>query len=450
MVHLRLIASTIALNLWTITGISLQLQPGGEDQSTESKLEESLANVDKKIRTIIRKEALTSMKTPAKAPIARMHGNKTHNLSVPVIAELVDLRDAIDRHQQSGKIGSRDDGKLALTQEQVQSRNSTPNWEAFAISLKRRPQRLQGFIQAVQKQEPWLLGKISFVWATDGQEIWKNEEAQHLLVEKGYVSQVDMKQALKEPGGVAVSWWDLSPGAIGCYISHAKVWEQIVSKDLDYGLIFEDDMRHFRPDFEKIVRTGSLENPKADGDIVYLQHCSGQWDRGSDTPPEGMAELHKVDNDLIVPCTAGYLVSNKAARQLLQNAFPMQVQLDRAMAGSAVEGLSRLRYEPALAQVGNESAVSDVQESSSGASWLLQLIKFKVGDLLGMYDSPDNSTAKNSSASFARWFLGLASSDERANSSDNTTAKNSSDIAQDRRPQPELSRISESAAKDTQ
>lgn len=48
MVHLRLIASTIALNLWTITGISLQLQPGGEDQSTESKLEESLANVDKK------------------------------------------------------------------------------------------------------------------------------------------------------------------------------------------------------------------------------------------------------------------------------------------------------------------------------------------------------------------------------------------------------------------
>jgi len=265
---------------------------------------------------------------------------------------------------------------------------------------------------------------LSYVWAVDGMELSGNKNVREVLVQNGYVSMANLKQSLKEP--LAVSWWDLSPGAIGCYISHAKVWEQIVDRNLDYGLIFEDDMRHFGADFEKIVRNHTLENKKRDenaGDIVYLQHCdsSADWDRGSPTPPEEESILHELDSDLIVPCTAGYLISNSAARQLLYNAFPIKVQLDRAMAGSAIEGLRRLRYEPALAQVGNVSASSDVQESSTSITWLMNYLGFKIGDMLGLYDNvnvtePDNATAAkltemmaaNSSSFFTRWFPLLA------------------------------------------
>ena len=34
---------------------------------------------------------------------------------------------------------------------------------------------------------------------------------------------------------------ELNDGEIGAYLSHRKVWQEIVDRQLDYGIIFEDD-----------------------------------------------------------------------------------------------------------------------------------------------------------------------------------------------------------------
>jgi glycosyl transferase family 25 len=33
----------------------------------------------------------------------------------------------------------------------------------------------------------------------------------------------------------------LTPGEIGCYLSHRKVWQKIVNENLYFALVFEDD-----------------------------------------------------------------------------------------------------------------------------------------------------------------------------------------------------------------
>merc|ERR1719163_1410956 len=170
---------------------------------------------------IIRSE-LPSKPIRQHAPKHMMRMTTQPNSSSEVIAELKGLRTAIDRHMNTGKIGPANLSEAKL----IQTGLSPPSWQAFAVTLKRRPQRLTGFIDAIQQQEPWLMPHLSYIWAIDGMELSGNKNVREVLVQNGYVSMANLKQSLKEP--LAVSWWDLSPGAIGCYISHAKVWEQIV------------------------------------------------------------------------------------------------------------------------------------------------------------------------------------------------------------------------------
>lgn len=312
-----------------------------------------------------------------------------------VAAALMRLKAAISKHEDSGSFGGSQAPQLdslaaaSLPASGAAAAAGEVRWDAFVLSLKRRPERLNGFIQALKEQEPWILSRLNYVWAVDGKELSLDMTARDALVNNGFVANSDLKQSLKEP--LALVWWDLSPGAIGCYLSHAMAWEQIVERNLDYGLVFEDDMRHFSKAFEGSVRSSLIETKTSPGDIVYLQHCdsSSEWPRGSPTPPEGSSFVRHLDSDLIVPCTAGYMVSQRAARQLLHRAFPIKTQLDRAMAGDTVKGLSRLRFEPALAQVGNISMESDVQDTSTGLTWLMNYMGIRLSDIFsGAAEAP--------------------------------------------------------------
>eukprot|EP00928_Gymnodinium_smaydae_P020123 TRINITY_DN17777_c0_g1_i2.p1 TRINITY_DN17777_c0_g1~~TRINITY_DN17777_c0_g1_i2.p1 ORF type:complete len:486 (+),score=121.28 TRINITY_DN17777_c0_g1_i2:96-1553(+) len=255
-----------------------------------------------------------------------------------------------------------------------------PKWEAFVVTLRRRTERLRGFVNALAEQEPWVLERLSPIWAVDGKMLAADKVAKKTLVSNGFIELRQAETAMEEP--LAYLWWDLSPGAIGCYLSHAMAWEQIVKRGLDYGLVFEDDTRHFAKGFGDAVKSKVLERKGANGDIVYLQHCdaSANWPRGSEVAPVEPSTPHILDSDLIVPCTAAYMISQKAARQLLRYAFPLSTQLDRALAGLAVRGLTRMRFEPALAQVGKVSEESDIQDNSAGLAWLINYMSFKFGN----------------------------------------------------------------------
>jgi len=245
--------------------------------------------------------------------------------------------------------------KLALGHESSLRGHSKATWAAFVINLERRPDRLASFSNTLREQQPWILQKLHNVTGVDGRMLRGNATFQEKLVQTGRISREHLEGALS--GGNL--WPALTPGAVGLFLSHAEVWKQIAESNLDYGVVFEDDLAYFTADFEDKVRSGILENASFQDDFVYLQECS----KASAWPRSGSLEASYtvLEAEQVVPCTAAYIVSKKAAGLLLTNAFPMSTQLDHALSGAVVSGLRRASYIPSLAQVGNHSLVSDVQ-----------------------------------------------------------------------------------------
>lgn len=96
-------------------------------------------------------------------------------------------------------------------------------------------------------------------------------------------------------------------GAIGCAISHMKVWEKAVKNKNKYTAIFEDDVV-FYPEFEKYIKK-CLDNLPDDFDILYLGASHAYTN-------------YKHVNDYIkIPktayCTHAYIISDKGAKKLV-------------------------------------------------------------------------------------------------------------------------------------
>lgn len=74
-------------------------------------------------------------------------------------------------------------------------------------------------------------------------------------------------------------------GEIGCYESHRKVWKEIISKDLDFALILEDD-------FNIIGEVGKL--------VTFLEKLTTPWDYIK------LAEGKRVRKEATVESISGY------------------------------------------------------------------------------------------------------------------------------------------------
>jgi collagen beta-1,O-galactosyltransferase len=131
-----------------------------------------------------------------------------------------------------------------------------PSWFGFdniyVINLKRRPKRLERMREIMK-----LLGvEFSLFEAVDGQ----------LLGEK------DMSGIRMLPGYLDPYYKrPIKRGEIGCFLSHYRIWEEMVEKDLDRVLIFEDDIV-FAENATKILRemVEDLMKAQTDWDLIYL------------------------------------------------------------------------------------------------------------------------------------------------------------------------------------
>lgn len=268
----------------------------------------------------------------------------------------------------------------------VASLRGGPEWGAFVLNLDREPTRFAGFMRAVKDQEPWLLANLERVPAVDGKTLLSNFTNLEPLIPQ-QITLTNLERARNNANGTR-GWEELSPGAVGLYLSHAKAWQRIKDEGLQFGLVFEDDLRFFSKYFKPTI--DMMLNFKIVADIVYLQHCedSSHWPRGqgyTGYTPWGNPEPRTISMDEIVPCTAAYLLSHHAVDQLLKSAFPIESQLDRTLStkiSNATVGLQRLILEPAVAQVGPESFHSNVQTYST-----CEMFKFKAATWVGMWIS---------------------------------------------------------------
>ena len=168
--------------------------------------------------------------------------------------------------------------------------------EIFMVNLERRPDRYERMKYNFDQ-----LG-IDHKWvpAMDGRKI-----TEEFLAEAG----IKMLPEFSEPyHGRALTY-----GEIGCFLSHYRLWQQIVEEELDLVLIFEDDIK-FEPYF-----ISKLEYLKSE-----LFDLEGSWDlvflgrkilHNSEEPwLEGSEQLVKVDYTY---WTLSYLLTLRGAKLLL-------------------------------------------------------------------------------------------------------------------------------------
>ena len=93
------------------------------------------------------------------------------------------------------------------------------NWKIFVINLTESTERLNAF------ETHYACSELPFerIEAEDGRELSAEEIAQcYRFEDSDYYK-------------------ELNAGEIGCYLSHAKVWQKIIKQQLDFAIVLEDD-----------------------------------------------------------------------------------------------------------------------------------------------------------------------------------------------------------------
>jgi GR25 family glycosyltransferase involved in LPS biosynthesis len=109
----------------------------------------------------------------------------------------------------------------------------------YVINLPRRPERLDNFKKSFSNSDISDID-LKVISAVDGSDLSQIEgftpESTMRIVKTGKRSAND----------------ELTPGMIGCYLSHYKTYEEFLKTDKMYALIFEDDAE-LKPNVRKTV-----------------------------------------------------------------------------------------------------------------------------------------------------------------------------------------------------
>jgi GR25 family glycosyltransferase involved in LPS biosynthesis len=115
-------------------------------------------------------------------------------------------------------------------------------------------------------------------------------------------------------------------GAIGCYLSHYKVWDKVINNNLNNVLIFEDDLASEIDikEFEEYIN--SLPQ---DYDIALLSWFSLWFDLLKNPKKNTVINNYwNKYNSINVWGCAAYMISKKGAEKLIKNAFPICYKVD--------------------------------------------------------------------------------------------------------------------------
>lgn len=173
-------------------------------------------------------------------------------------------------------------------------------------------------------------------------------------------------------------------GGIGCYLSHVDAWKE-AEKSKTGLLVFEADAKPV-PDaaakFNAIFKAFQEQHHDALPDIFFF---GGSGSQRHTTIPKSNALLRLLDRQY---GTEGYYVSPAGARKLLQDALPMEVQVDtyigykierdRKKAWDDANAFVALKSKDRLVQQENQEGTKiqtkPVRPGDGGESWMSQVV----------------------------------------------------------------------------
>ncbi|QOI90257.1 hypothetical protein QKU58_gp074 [Pyramimonas orientalis virus] len=183
--------------------------------------------------------------------------------------------------------------------------------KTYLINLKRRPDRLKNFLVHYNTSDLKKNEIIKFD-AIDGSK---------LNVDSVPLSELALAELQQlETTGFRTKHYQLTKGAIGCYLSHVKIWENILKNNYDTCLIFEDDAQ-VPTDIKKQIST-EMEHMPVDWDIVLFGYICKKCMK--------YENYLEVERFMLTHC---YLIKKSAIVKIMNSntLFPITQQIDSLM-----------------------------------------------------------------------------------------------------------------------
>ena len=114
----------------------------------------------------------------------------------------------------------------------------------------------------------------------------------------------------------------LSDAEFACALSHMQVYRRIIRNNIDWALVLEDDASP-TPDLKTFIR----ERHYTDADLTQLHFFSTRVSRTGQKHLFGSYRSY-LRTKFKSQSTAGYVISNHAARHILENGLPITWEAD--------------------------------------------------------------------------------------------------------------------------
>lgn len=234
---------------------------------------------------------------------------------------------------------------------------------SFFINLDRRVDRYNSIRQSLDNNNFNFVKKYS---AVDGSTL-SDDILKKIVSPKNYN---ELNQLYRTEHS------QLTKGAIGCALSHINLWKNLVDSDKEYMLIFEDDIK-IHPYLYKVMEKVMVLLSKLNSDIFLFYNtcpfndkntCYEETDISSVNVNKQHMTIDKVNYFWGLNC---YIISKKAAKILINSAFPIEKQLDHYISDKIMsDNLNVYRIKPNLVNNGGFLS-SDIQNICIGCDFKL-------------------------------------------------------------------------------
>lgn len=147
----------------------------------------------------------------------------------------------------------------------------------------------------------------------------------------------------------------LKLGEVGCFISHRQIWAEIVRRDLDHALVFEDDVALDKDQFQQALTLA--RDHIGDLDFIEFQN----------RPPEGKTQPIGQSGGCVLSLPevtplrlSAEMISRRAAERLLEFSAPFDRPAD-----TYVQCHWHTSLQPAVIYPSGVSTISDQLDGST-------------------------------------------------------------------------------------
>jgi GR25 family glycosyltransferase involved in LPS biosynthesis len=195
------------------------------------------------------------------------------------------------------------------------------SFDVYLINMGKNVDRLNNFVEQYKKSD------LSF------KSMYRYEAIDGRTVKiKDYVSPRAYAEIMRaEKTGTRTKHYQLTPGGVGCYLSHQNVMKIVSESKNEFAIIFEDDCIIDAHIYEKM--TDIMHEIPSDWDILLLGcHCIRCLKYEKYTDIDRFFQTH------------GYVINNKSAAKIYDHLSKMQIeaQIDTVLSNMIKQGLIKV------------------------------------------------------------------------------------------------------------